>query len=45
MIFETEENLRRERSAIDVFVNTFSGSYKKLDPQDIDYKVFNKKES
>lgn len=42
MIFETEEDLRREKKAISVFVNTFSGSFKKLDPLDIDYKVFDK---
>jgi len=43
MTFETEEDLRREKKAIETFVNTFSGSYKKLDPNDIDYKVFDKK--
>ena len=43
MTFETEEDLRREKKAIETFVNTFGGSYKKLDPQDIDYKIFNKK--
>lgn len=43
MTFETEENLRREKNAIEVFVNTFGGSYKKLDPHDIDYKIFDKK--
>lgn len=43
MTFETEEDLRREKNAIEVFVNTFGGSYKKLDPHDIDYKVFDKK--
>lgn len=43
MIFETEEDLRREKKAIDTFVSTFGGSYKKLDPKDIDYKVFDKK--
>lgn len=43
MTFETEEDLRREKKAIETFVNTFGGSYKKLDPYDIDYKVFNKK--
>ena len=34
------EELRRERRAIDCFVNMFSGSYQKLDANDIDYKVF-----
>lgn len=34
------EQLRREKRAIDLFVNMFSGSYQKLDQNDIDYKVF-----
>lgn len=38
--FETEQDLLREKKAIEVFVNVFEGSYLKLDPQDIDYKVF-----
>ena len=42
MTFETEEDLRRERKAIDTFVKTFGGSYQKLDPLDVDYKVFDK---
>jgi hypothetical protein len=42
MTFDTEEDLRKEKKAIDTFVNTFGGSYKKLDPQDIDYKIFDK---
>lgn len=42
MTFETEEDLRREKKAIEIFVNTFGGSYKKLDPHDIDYKIFDK---
>lgn len=42
MIFETEEDLRREHKAITTFVNVFGGSFKKLDPFDIDYKVFDK---
>lgn len=42
MIFETEQDLIREKKAIDVFVKLFGGSYKKLDPNDIDYKVFDK---
>jgi hypothetical protein len=41
-IFETEDDLKREKKAIETFVNTFGGSYKKLDPLDIDYKVFDK---
>lgn len=40
--FETEQDLIREKKAIELFVNTFGGSYKKLDPLDVDYKVFDK---
>jgi len=42
MIFETKEDLEREKKAIELFVNMFEGSYKKLDQFDIDYKVFDK---
>lgn len=42
MIFETEQDLKRQHSAITTFVNTFGGSFKKLDPNDVDYKVFDK---
>ncbi len=42
MRFESEEDLRRERKAIDTFVKVFKGSYKKLGPDDIDYRVFDK---
>jgi hypothetical protein len=42
MIFETEQDLIREKKAIELFVKIFGGSYKKLDPLDIDYKVFDK---
>ena len=42
MIFETEQDLAREKKAIELFVKIFDGSFKKLDPQDIDYKVFDK---
>lgn len=41
-IFETEEELRRERKAIELFVKIFNGTYKKLDPNDVDYKIFDK---
>lgn len=40
MTFETEQDIIRERKAIDAFVKTFSGSYKKLDEHDVDYKLF-----
>jgi len=42
MTFETEQDLIREKKAIQTFVNMFGGSFKKLDPHDIDYKVFDK---
>lgn len=41
-IFETEQDLAREKKAIELFVKIFEGSFKKLDPQDIDFKVFDK---
>ena len=42
MIFETETDLLREKKAIELFVSIFNGSFKKLDPSDIDFKVFDK---
>jgi hypothetical protein len=42
MTFETEQDLKREHKAITTFVGTFGGSFQKLDPQDIDYKIFDK---
>lgn len=42
MIFEREEDLKRERRAIETFVSIFGGSFQKLDPFDIDFKVFDK---
>jgi len=42
MTFETDQDLKREHKAITTFVNTFGGSFQKLDPYDIDYKVFDK---
>lgn len=42
MISETEEDRRKQKRAIEVFVNTFGGSYQPLDPSDVDYKVFDK---
>lgn len=41
-IFETEQDLIREKKAITTFVNVFGGSFQKLGQQDIDYKVFDK---
>ena len=42
VIFEREEDLKRERRAIETFVSIFDGSFQKLDPFDIDFKVFDK---
>ena len=42
MTFESEEDKRREKKAIETFVAIFGGSYEKLGPHDIDYKVFDK---
>lgn len=42
MTFETESDLVREKKAIELFVSIFGGSYQKLDPLDIDYKIFDK---
>ena len=42
MIFEKQEDLEREKKAISLFVNTFGGSFKKLDPFDVDYKIFDR---
>jgi hypothetical protein len=39
-IFETEDDLKREMKAMKLFVSMFGGSFRKLDPLDIDYKVF-----
>jgi len=41
-IFETEQDRVRETKAIETFVSVFNGSYQKLDPFDIDFKVFDK---
>lgn len=40
--FETEEDIVRERKAIERFVSIFKGGYEKLSPDDIDYKIFDK---
>jgi hypothetical protein len=42
MTFETDQDLKREHKAITTFVNTFGGTFQKLDPQDVDYKIFDK---
>lgn len=40
--FETETDLSREKKAIELFVGVFGGSYQKLDPNDVDYKIYDK---
>ena len=42
VLFESQEDLVREQKAVEAFVSLFSGSYQKLDPYDIDYKIFDK---
>ena len=38
MRFETNKDLDRETKAISKFVNLFNGSFKKLGPNDVDYR-------
>ena len=42
MRHETKEDLEREQKAVERFVNLFAGSYKKLGPNDIDFRLFDK---
>jgi len=42
MTFETEQDRIRETKAIELFCSIFGGTYKKLGPHDIDFKVFDK---
>lgn len=39
---ESDEDLRREQKAITTFCSLFGGKFKKLDPTDVDYRVFDK---
>lgn len=41
MRFESNKDLTREKKAIEKFVSKFKGTFKKLDPNDVDYRVFN----
>jgi len=41
-LFEKEEDRTRELKAIKKFVDRFKGSYEKLDPFDIDFRVYDK---
>lgn len=43
MRFENDKDLKRELKAITTFVKSFNGDFKKLDPNDIDYKIYNNK--
>jgi hypothetical protein len=40
MRFESEQDIHREQKAITKFIELFHGSFKKLDDNDIDFKVF-----
>ena len=42
MRYETKEDLAREKRAVEKFVALFKGSYKKLGPNDIDFRIFDK---
>lgn len=45
MTFETDEEFKKKLKAISVFVNMFNGSFKKLDPFDVDYKILDEKKN
>ena len=38
-MIETLEDIRLEKKGIDAFVNVFGGTYQKLAPDDVDYRV------
>lgn len=40
MRFESEQDIHREQKAITKFTELFHGSFKKLDDNDIDFKIF-----
>ena len=42
MYFETEEDLRRERKAIETYANTFGFTFEKLGKEDIDFRLLDK---
>jgi len=42
MRFESNTDLKRERVAIEKFVSRFGGTFKKLGPNDVDYRVYDK---
>lgn len=39
-IFDSPEDSRKKKKAIDLFVSVFKGSYQQLDGSDVDYKIF-----
>ena len=40
MRFESNKDIDREELAINKFVSKFRGTFKKLDPNDVDYRVY-----
>lgn len=42
MMIDNDQDIVREKKAIQKFVSRFDGSFKKLAPNDIDYRVFDK---
>lgn len=42
MRFENDDDISRENKAIETFVRRFGGSYKKLDPNDVDFRIYDK---
>ena len=42
MIFESEKDIKLQKNAIQSFVDLFSGSFMRLSPTDVNYKVFDK---
>lgn len=42
MRFESNKDLQREKLAIEKFVSRFGGTFKKLGPNDVDYRVYDK---
>ena len=45
MRFEKQKDLEREKKAISKFVNRFNGTFKKLGPHDVDYRVFDSQDN
>lgn len=45
MRFENYQDLKREKKAVEFFVNLFDGSFEKLDENDIDFKIYDKEKN